>query len=97
MLGAANDGGVVVMGCRRGWPELGALPWSTDRLGAALAAESEAAGRRVAWLPAHTDVDTLDTLDQVATQLAGDTRPARRTLLEWLGRQQDKGGSRRIA
>lgn len=96
-LGAAEDGGVVAMGCRRGWPELGPLPWSTDRLGAALAAACEADGRDVAWLAAHKDIDTLESLTAVAGELRDDPRPARRALLEWLEREREATGSRRIA
>lgn len=96
-LGAAADGGVVAMGCRRGWPGLGALPWSTDRLGAALAAACEADGRRVTWLAERKDVDTMKSLEAVAAELAGDPRPARRALLEWFERAQEATGSRRIA
>jgi hypothetical protein len=85
------------MGCRRGWPGLAGLPWSTQRLGAALADACEAAGLGVGWLPAHTDVDSLQSLAVVATQLRDDPRPARRALLEWIEREQDSIGSRRTA
>lgn len=96
-LGAASDGGVVAMGCRKGWPALAALPWSTDRLGAELAAACGAAGLGVHWLPAHTDIDTLDALAAVAAELEGDPRPARRALLAWLRQQEHEGGARRTA
>ena len=96
-LGAAADGGVVAMGCRRGWPALGALPWSTDRLGAALAAACAAEGLGVTWLPVHEDIDTMESLAAVTAELGGDPRPARRALTEWFEREQDATGSRRIA
>lgn len=86
VLGPAADGGVVLMGTRGAWPPLAALPWSTARLGAALAATCRAAGRRVATLDARADVDTTADLAPLRGALAHDGRPARRALSEWLGR-----------
>lgn len=80
VLAPARDGGVTLMGARHAWPPLAALPWSTDALGAALAAACRARGDQVAWLEASFDVDEPGDLDLVLGQLAADPRPARRAL-----------------
>lgn len=86
VLGPAADGGVVLMGSRREWPALEPLPWSTDRLGAALDAACRSVGASIAALEPRTDIDTYDDLVRLREALAGDSRPARRALREWLGR-----------
>src|SRR5690606_22714011 len=55
VLGPASDGGVVLMGTRSGWPALAPLPWSTERLGAALAEACRLSARSVAALEPRTD------------------------------------------
>lgn len=84
VLGPADDGGVVLMGAGRPWPELGELPWSTDALCAALRRRCEDAGWRVAALEPRPDVDTLSDLIALEHALAADPRPARRALRRWL-------------
>ena len=56
VLAPATDGGVVLMGSRVAWPELGNLPWETDALCAAL---TEACGgaAHVALAPEGDDID----------------------------------------
>ncbi|HEX5045648.1 MAG TPA: DUF2064 domain-containing protein [Gammaproteobacteria bacterium] len=89
VLGPAPDGGVVLMGVRGRWPPLAALPWSTSGLCDSLQAACEAAGAHTATLPRLKDVDTLDDLAALRTDLAGDSRPARRALARWLDVQPD--------
>ena len=96
-LGDATDGGVVAMGCRRGWPALATLPWSTERLAAALADACASEGFTLARLPAHTDVDRVDALDAIAGALAEDRRPARRALYGWLRLHAGATAARDIA
>jgi glycosyltransferase A (GT-A) superfamily protein (DUF2064 family) len=84
VLGPAADGGVVLLGARRPWPELDALPWSTGALRERLGALCRAAGWSVATLPAREDVDDLSDLRAARRSLAGDERPARRALCDWL-------------
>lgn len=84
VLGAAHDGGVVLMGARCAWPALSGLPWSTDRLRSALAAACAGGGRRVATLACRYDIDTLADLRGLGERLAHDARPARIALREWL-------------
>jgi glycosyltransferase A (GT-A) superfamily protein (DUF2064 family) len=91
VLGPAADGGVVLMGVRGRWPPLAALPWSTDTLCAALRTACARAGARAATLPTLRDVDTLDDLVALRTELAEDPRPARRALVDWLATQPDFG------
>jgi uncharacterized protein len=84
VLGPADDGGVVLMGTRRPWPDLAALPWSTDALHAALRALCEAHGFTVAALEPRTDIDTWADLAGLEGRLGSDRRPARQTLTGWL-------------
>lgn len=79
-LTPAADGGVVLMGARRPWPDMTDLPWSSDRLGAALASCCLQAGYRVAHLAPGSDVDEADDLLRLTAALAADARPARRAL-----------------
>ena len=81
---AARDGGVVLLACRRPWPELAELPWSTPQLGAALAVACRAAGMNVGVCGASFDIDREADLDQARQALAADPRSARRRLLACL-------------
>ncbi len=89
VLGPAADGGVVLMGVRGRWPPLAELPWSTTALFESLRAACVAAGSSAATLPGRKDVDTLDDLVALRTELLGDARPARRALVRWLTAQTD--------
>jgi len=89
VLGPAPDGGVVLMGVRGRWPPLAALPWSTSELFDSLRAACAASGASAATLPRLKDVDTLDDLAALRTDLVGDSRPARRALARWLAVQPD--------
>ena len=80
VLAPARDGGVTLMGARRAWPSLGALPWSTPSLGAALEAACRARGDSIARLAESGDIDEAADLDWACEALAGDTRAARREL-----------------
>lgn len=80
VLGPALDGGVTCMGSRRAWPDLTALPWSGERLHAALQACCETGGLSVQNLGTRYDVDVADDLRRLGTDLAADARPARRAL-----------------
>jgi glycosyltransferase A (GT-A) superfamily protein (DUF2064 family) len=84
VLGPAADGGVVLMGARRPWPDLAGLPWSTDALDAALRETMDVAGWSVATLEPLTDVDRVEDLASLGRSLRDDPRPARRALREWL-------------
>ncbi len=84
VLGPAGDGGVVLMGARRPWPNLNDLNWSTESLCAELRDLCQEAGWTVATLAAREDVDTLQDLLGAGTALAGDRRASRQGLAEWL-------------
>lgn len=84
VLGPARDGGVVLMGTRRRWPALSALPWSTNALGDELGKALERSGFSVAVLDTFDDVDCEADLAALAPRLTDDTRPARRALRAWL-------------
>jgi hypothetical protein len=78
----ASDGGVVLMANRRAWPDLSALPWSGDQLGAALLALCLAAGQSVQMLGQGYDIDEFEDFAKLTVWLQQDQRVARRALLE---------------
>jgi glycosyltransferase A (GT-A) superfamily protein (DUF2064 family) len=86
VLGPADDGGVVLMGASRAWPQLGALDWSSAVLGAQLAALCDSQDWRIARLPQLADTDTVEDLAPLARRLRSDLRPARLALRDWLAR-----------
>ena len=88
VLGPAVDGGVVLMGARRPWPDLSALPWSSSALHAALRQACEAAAWSVATLEPLVDVDRYADLASLEESLREDSRPARRALTDWLRSQR---------
>lgn len=77
----ASDGGVTAMGCNQPWPDLAALPWSTDKLGETLAKSCIDAGYPVAYSRECSDVDTETDLRRLLSSLQNETRPARQQLL----------------
>lgn len=89
VFGPATDGGVVLMGVHGHWPDLVELPWSTDLLFDALYATCTRAGASIELLAPLRDVDTLEDLMSLRTQLEDDARPARRSLARWLAQQSD--------
>lgn len=80
VLMPAVDGGVVVMANRRAWPDLSALPWSTDRLGTALADKCRQDMDSVIVLRENYDVDEPDDFFRLINMLKDDKRPARQVL-----------------
>lgn len=84
VLGPATDGGVVLMGARRPWPDLKGLGWSTQDLCGDLGNLCLDNGWNVATLDVREDVDTLDDLLGAGALLTEDGRPSRRGLVQWL-------------
>ena len=84
VLGPAEDGGVVLMGARRPWPDLKELGWSTKGLCTELRGLCREAGWNVAMLDSREDVDTLRDLLATEAALSGDSRASRRGFAEWL-------------
>ena len=84
VLGPAGDGGVVLMGARRPWPDLKDLGWSGKTLRAELRDLCLEAGWRVATLDVREDVDNLRDLLGAGPALSGDGRSSRRALAYWL-------------
>ncbi len=84
VLGAAEDGGVVLMGARCAWPELAPLPWSADDLGKQLELLCLQRGLSVHTLPERYDIDFAHDLPRLHADLQSDPRPARRGLRDWL-------------
>lgn len=77
VLIGARDGGVVLMASNRPWPDLRQLPWSTERLGQALAECCLAAGHSVQFAGERFDIDHREDLLLLADTLETDLRPAR--------------------
>ena len=82
VLMPAADGGVVLMASRCAWPDLSALPWSSDRLSRALTDSCCMAGLSMKILGQGYDVDEMDDFLNLVTLLPQDQRPARRALLK---------------
>jgi glycosyltransferase A (GT-A) superfamily protein (DUF2064 family) len=76
----ARDGGVVLMASNRPWPDLSGLPWSTKRLGQALADCCQQAGHSLMLAGELFDIDVQADLQALAYALAQDARPARQRL-----------------
>jgi glycosyltransferase A (GT-A) superfamily protein (DUF2064 family) len=85
VLGPAVDGGVVLMGARRPWPDIDTLAWSTPALRGDLVARLRDERWSIATLHTLADVDESADLATLAAALADDPRPARRDLAAWLG------------
>ena len=84
VLGPAGDGGVVLMGARRPWPDLKGLGWSTQGLCEELRNRCLDDGWNVATLDVREDVDALGDLLGAGALLMGDERLSRRGLAKWL-------------
>lgn len=84
----ASDGGVVLMASNLPWPNLMALPWSTERLGEALAQRCRQAGQQVAIAGRSFDIDHASDLPLLQQALQDDPRPARHQLLAILNRPE---------
>jgi hypothetical protein len=84
VLGPADDGGVTLMGAACPWPDLAALPWSSAELAGALELLCTRQGLTVKRLESRYDIDRVDNLPRLRTDLRDDPRPARRELLRWL-------------
>lgn len=82
----AADGGVVLMANRKPWPDMSALPWSSDRLGRALQGLCRESGQTVANLEQGYDIDEWDDLFKLIVSLQQDPRPARQALLSLVNR-----------
>ena len=93
VIGPAEDGGVVLMGARRRWPEIDDLPWSTPELREALCARLRRQDWSIASLETLADVDTMEELTRARDGLVGDDRTARRALVDWLRSGDDLGAS----
>lgn len=84
VIGPATDGGVVLMGARRPWPQLDDLAWSTNELRKELCTRLRGHDWSIARLKTLSDVDTVEDLAIACDTLADDGRKARRALTNWL-------------
>ena len=89
VVGPARDGGVVLMGAHRAWPELRNLRWSTSHQLEDLCCACERSEWAIARLAVRSDIDNLDDLLAVRNELLNDARPTRKNLTEWLTSRAD--------
>lgn len=82
VLSAAEDGGVTLMASSSPWPDISALPWSTDSLCQALYENCKAAGQEIGFIDPSYDIDVEADLQKLVEDLKSDRRPARRNLYE---------------
>lgn len=82
VLYPAIDGGVVLMGCRRPWPDLAKLPWSEQTLGSALKSSLQLAQYSVYESGLYQDLDTRSDAIAMLPSLVNDKRESRQCLLQ---------------
>lgn len=80
-LAPSSDGGVTIMANRKPWPDMAQLPWSSDKLGDALARLCTENQLSVGVTEQNYDIDHESQLYQLALDLVDDQRPARQALL----------------
>lgn len=91
VLSPARDGGVTIMGSRRGWPDMTGLPWSTGRLARALEILCDGRGHSVKNISPSYDIDREEDLLRLWHDLSGDRRPARQYLRGKIGKFLEQG------
>ena len=84
VLNTASDGGVIQMGCRRPWPEMSHLPWSTSKLEESLADLCIQSGLTVGYSLPGYDIDNQEDLTRMLKDLQQDKRPARQAMVEYV-------------
>ena len=80
VLADGADGGVTLMASRVGWPTLDDLPWSSSKLGNALANICAGSGRSVHRFDGGFDIDERHDALRLLEHLDGDIRCARQAL-----------------
>lgn len=78
----ADDGGVTVMASGVAWPDIEALPWSTEHLAQGLEVCCLDAGLSVGYITSTYDIDLEADLIRLIEDLKSDQRPARQALLQ---------------
>lgn len=81
VLSHAEDGGVVVMANSVPWPDISALPWSTEYLSQALAQACRHEKLSVHYSMPGYDIDYVADIQKLKRDLINDHRPARQALL----------------
>ncbi|WP_415883188.1 TIGR04282 family arsenosugar biosynthesis glycosyltransferase [Neptuniibacter sp. QD34_54] len=78
----ADDGGVTVMASGIAWPDIEALPWSTEHLAQGLEECCLGAGLSVGYIAPTYDIDLEADLVRLIEDLKSDQRIARQALLQ---------------
>jgi len=81
VLSHADDGGVVIMANSAPWPNITALPWSTEHLSHALAQACRNEDLSVHYSIPGYDIDYVADIEKLTVDLTTDHRPARQALL----------------
>ncbi len=89
VISDASDGGVILMGSQKPWPNLYSLPWSTNKLSKELIALCENSGLNVDKITSGFDVDNEDDLKKLLHSVKNDTRISRIKLYQWLSKRQN--------
>lgn len=84
VLSHAADGGVVIMANRKPWPKITNLPWSTGHLSHSLAMCCQDNKLNVHYIQPGYDIDVLEDIKKLITDIREDARPARQQLLKIL-------------
>ena len=84
VFGPALDGGVVLMGSRRPWPDLCNLQWSTHQLRDDLVNACKVSGWTYSHLQALSDIDSTKDLLAALTDLESTKRVTRKNLINWV-------------
>ena len=84
IFGPALDGGVVLMGSRRPWPDLRKLQWSTDQLRDNLVNTCKLSGWTYSHLQTLSDIDSTKDLLAALTDLESTKRVTRKNLINWV-------------
>ena len=80
VIGPSDDGGYYLIGLRAPCPALfDGVAWSTGRVLAQTLDKARRAGRRLGWLPAWYDVDTIEDLRRLVAELRTRRGSAART------------------
>ncbi|MBI4483797.1 MAG: TIGR04282 family arsenosugar biosynthesis glycosyltransferase [Acidobacteria bacterium] len=76
VVGPSKDGGYYLIGLKREQPSLFAdIPWSTEKVLAETVERAQSAGLKIVCLPLWYDVDTIEDLKFLKTELQQDTAP----------------------
>ncbi|TQV88127.1 DUF2064 domain-containing protein [Aliikangiella coralliicola] len=84
VISDASDGGVIIMGNRKAWPDLTFLPWSTEKLSKKLSRICAKQRLSVTRIKPGFDIDVEKDLEKLFVAIDSDSRRSRIALRQWL-------------